>query len=317
MALVVVGHAIEPFIHADRAAKAGYLAIYMFHMPLFAFVSGLFARTTREPGWVARLVTRLLVPYLIFQALFLVGDATVGTKGSESVFTPYFVLWFMVSLFVWSLALPFVARARAALPLAFAVALAAGYVGSIGPVLAASRTLVFFPFFLLGHHVGPARVRAIAGRWRAIALPALVAVIGAAYAIAPRLDERWLHGNRSYPVLDAGIAGAAARVAVFATAILVAIAAMAIVPATRTRFSGLGARTITAYLLHGFVIRGASVAGVFDGPDGPVVSLGAAIIAVLVACLLMSEPVSRLARPLTEPAWLWWGRRRAEVATNA
>ena len=62
IALAVVGHSIEK-LDESGAMYALDLFIYAFHMPLFALVSGVFAKAeplTRRDG--GRVVTRLLVP---------------------------------------------------------------------------------------------------------------------------------------------------------------------------------------------------------------------------------------------------------------
>ena len=43
--LVVYGHAIEPSISEDPSLYRIYRLIYLFHMPLFAFLSGLFVKS--------------------------------------------------------------------------------------------------------------------------------------------------------------------------------------------------------------------------------------------------------------------------------
>ena len=61
MALVVVGHAITRLDDSDLM-EALYVAIYAFHMPLFAFVSGWFASANPRPGSAAKLIPQLLAP---------------------------------------------------------------------------------------------------------------------------------------------------------------------------------------------------------------------------------------------------------------
>jgi fucose 4-O-acetylase-like acetyltransferase len=43
IAFVIIGHVIEPIIGRFEWVKALYIYIYLFHMPLFVYVSGVFS----------------------------------------------------------------------------------------------------------------------------------------------------------------------------------------------------------------------------------------------------------------------------------
>ncbi|HIU04302.1 MAG TPA: hypothetical protein IAD14_02390 [Candidatus Coprousia avicola] len=50
IALVVVGHVISPVIATNRTANVLHHAIYLFHMPLFVFTTGLFSSSVFSGG---------------------------------------------------------------------------------------------------------------------------------------------------------------------------------------------------------------------------------------------------------------------------
>ena len=89
-----------------------YLAIYAFHMPLFAFLSGRFSsagpgttalrEARHEPGRAVPGLQR----HLVRPAPVVQGDARLDLAA------PYQHLWFLVALFAWRLALPLVAALR-------------------------------------------------------------------------------------------------------------------------------------------------------------------------------------------------------------
>ena len=66
--LVVLGHQIDYF-HAD--IPGAYQYIYLFHVPLFFFLSGIFYRDV-EGLWdcIRKKFFRLYVPYLLVNVLF-------------------------------------------------------------------------------------------------------------------------------------------------------------------------------------------------------------------------------------------------------
>ena len=63
--LVVLGHILEAGFN-DPLAKMVWEVIYVFHMPAFLFVSGMLSRF--NPAKIAR---GLLIPYFVFQTLYL------------------------------------------------------------------------------------------------------------------------------------------------------------------------------------------------------------------------------------------------------
>ena len=46
IALVVFGHIIEPLIKGDAVYRSLYAAIYIFHMPLFVLIAGVFSKSS-------------------------------------------------------------------------------------------------------------------------------------------------------------------------------------------------------------------------------------------------------------------------------
>jgi fucose 4-O-acetylase-like acetyltransferase len=91
--LVVFGHVFEPF----RDQYFGlYAFIYAFHMPLFIFVSGYFAKRVK----ISKIVNLMLL-YLIFQTLFNGYFYLLGNGDSFTYETPQFHLWYLVSLGIW------------------------------------------------------------------------------------------------------------------------------------------------------------------------------------------------------------------------
>ncbi|HVL14849.1 MAG TPA: hypothetical protein VM529_19925, partial [Gemmata sp.] len=159
MALVINGHAVEPLVGSHATVKSVYTFIYLFHMPCFVVLAGLLTKV--RPGWagLANSTRRLLVPYVAFQILsWLFRWAfSPGGAGSFSLFTPDWVLWFLVSLFWWRALLPLFVAVPFGLPLAVGLGLAVGVVDGIGSPLSLSRTFVFFPYFLAGHLAGQRR----------------------------------------------------------------------------------------------------------------------------------------------------------------
>src|SRR5688572_26292294 len=186
--LVVVGHAIEPVIGASRVLKALYDFIYVFHMPLFVGLAGHFARAELKAEDRRKLLATTLLPYLLFQLLYRALDVFTSANGTFAYqpMTPYWILWFLFSLLWWRASLPFVLHVRWAPAVVVIVALLAGATPQVSYFFSLSRTLVFFPFFLLGHLTPRAWLeKAAPVRQRVAAAIGLGCLAAAAYALAP------------------------------------------------------------------------------------------------------------------------------------
>lgn len=152
--LVVFGHIIEQLRFEDGIFLGIYNFIYLFHMPLFVFCSGAFAKSEKK-----RIIRKYLIPYVVFQTLYGIFDVYVMKAESFHFLESYYVLWYILALAIWSVVLPlFYAEGnwkKQALLLgsSIGVGLLAGYVDVIGKTFSLSRIFVFFPFFLAGYYV--------------------------------------------------------------------------------------------------------------------------------------------------------------------
>jgi fucose 4-O-acetylase-like acetyltransferase len=308
IALVVAGHLLEQLVDQGPAAAALYRWIYLFHMPAFVLISGAVSKPTLTRRRVFALATGLLLPYVIFQTLYPAWDAWLFHTGdwSQGSLTPYWLLWYLPSLVCWRLLLPLFARLKFALPLAVAIALAAGLAPWVGYPLSLSRTLVFFPLFLLGHRLGGQRLQQLGdsvGR-KAIALAVLVAAAVGAWLLRD-LDPQWLYASVGYEVLDvAAWPGTCVRLALLAASASCALAVLALAPRQTAR-RGLGRHSLTAYLMHGFLVRALVAAGAFVWLSGalpePVGLLACLVAGGLIAGLLSTPVAASWAAPLTRP----------------
>lgn len=308
--LVVFGHSLEPLLGSGHpTVEAAYRFIYLFHMPAFAALSGAVASTGLDASTLRKIVFRLLLPYLVFQGLYTLAAMSSNwpDDGPGGIATPYWLLWYLPSLACWRLMLPFFARLRFRIVLAVSLALAAGWAGDLGYYLSLSRILVFFPFFLLGWRFVPAwREQSRMLPVRVGAIITLLALLALSFTSHP--DPHWLYGSYGYSDLDvSALVGVGLRALQLAGACLAGLAVLALIPRRHTHISALGQGSLSAYLLHGFVIKFAIGFGLFGvlAPLPPALSLTLLAAAALVlAAILATPPVHRLIASASSPAWL-------------
>lgn len=132
--LVVFGHSLEEISLAqDYAIIRAW--IYSFHMPAFVFISGYFSKSVR---WGE---------YFIFNTIFaLCTEKTLVIN----ILTPKYIFWYLFSLLIWRLLIDDLKRIKGIFILAMLLGLYVGGIHEADRFLAISRTIVFFPYFLLG-----------------------------------------------------------------------------------------------------------------------------------------------------------------------
>jgi fucose 4-O-acetylase-like acetyltransferase len=261
VALVVIGHAWEPLRSVavgGRVLAAGQSFIYAFHLPVFIVMCGYFSRGfSRSRNRTRKLVAAIVVPYVIFSVTYVVyTELLAGRSMTWDPLEPYYLTWFLPALLAWRLSVPLWQQLRfpVAVALAVAVWLLAGMI-TLPNMLDAVQVLSFLPFFVIGLVISPRHIALLRRRVARIAgLAVLAAGAVAAYALETSVDPEWVHWRRSFSQLGvAASSGIGFRVLALVAAALLTAAFLAVVPARQTWFSGLGAASMYAYLLHGFV----------------------------------------------------------------
>jgi fucose 4-O-acetylase-like acetyltransferase len=311
--LVAVAHSWEPVMTGSRATKALYLLVYTFHMPAFIVISGYFSRSfTAAPRQLRRLVTGVAVPYLLFESAYsLVRWWGQGFHGLEfSLQDPWFLTWFLISLFAWRLSTPIWKVIKHPLPVALVVAMLASFTPSIGSDLDLQRMLQFLPYFVLGLVLRPEHFRLVQRRAaRVLAVPLFAGTLAFTYAIAPKMHNTWLYHTSSAQQMGfRWWTGPVMQLALFGCSLLLTAGFLAWVPTRRTWFTALGAGTLCGYLLHGFFIKAADNLGVFTGHPwfgGPTGEVVLTVAAALLVTGLCTPQVRRAFRWATEPDMAW------------
>ncbi|MBN9606545.1 MAG: acyltransferase family protein [Actinomycetales bacterium] len=328
--LVVMGHTLQPQAFDDDVALTIYLVIYSFHVPLFLFLAGYFSRGEAPDGSrMRRVVTDLLVPYVLLQGIWSVIQLLVEGRLGFNWTTAHWTLWFLIALAAYRILLPYLALLKRPIALGGAVvlALAAGFWTNVDSTLALTRVIGFLPFFLLGWML---RDSPLPARWleapprvvwpvRAGALAVFatwITIVAVNIRAFDRFELRlWLFADDSYRNMDAVAWWAPLlRLGLMALTLALITCAVLLAPRRPTFFTSLGAATLYVYLLHTFVLYPIRQSEFLRGDHAHGWwILGGMAFAILVAFALSSKPVRWATRWAIEPRASWLFRRTEPV----
>ena len=156
--LVVFSHLLVETKTRGRATSEIYQVINLFHMPAFVLLTGYFARFRPK-----RMLTGLVVPYVIFQVLASVRKNLVAGRAWAAGLTllyPQWTLWYLLACVLWYCTVPALERVRhkkaqVVVVLASLVAsILAGFAPWLGEFLGLARVVAFYPFFCAGYFMG-------------------------------------------------------------------------------------------------------------------------------------------------------------------
>ena len=152
--LVIAAHVFMRKEFADSSACAVvWNWICIFAMPLFIFISGYFSRK-KDLGSFLLSIWKLLEPLIIFQIIALL--FYVDTLSIRKILTPWFMLWYLLSLIYWRIMLQLIPdkilrHKKIILFSTFCISILAGFL-PFDRFLSAQRALSLMPFFFCGYY---------------------------------------------------------------------------------------------------------------------------------------------------------------------
>lgn len=260
--LVVVGHMADLYVKDSGAMKALFMAIYTFHMPLFIFVSGLFAKRTVNEKKKDR-IFGYLVLYIVIKFILWIYSAFRYGNVKFSVLSEGGLPWFMFVLFAYSLITIAIKdfSPKFILPFSILLACLSGYDSEIGTFLSVARIIAFYPYYYLGYILDVKKIEEHCKK--PAAKTAAVIIMAALIVTAVFFGERlyWLRplltGVNPFSTLGTCAKfGFLFRLGNYAVSALVSYAVIVLTPDRTPRgiLAKLGKRTLPVYALHYIVM---------------------------------------------------------------
>ncbi len=169
MILTVFAHIILPYQHIT-AFDNTFDYIYMFHMPVFVFISGFFGKSESSRSFGS--VMKLAVLYFVFNSI-------VGALwGSEVRLAPLYSYWYLLALIFWRLTAHRISKLPHITLLLIAVSFFAGFFSAFDNTFALARIIGFYPFYMSGYLLSKQDSEALVSRrYSARAVKGLLAAV--------------------------------------------------------------------------------------------------------------------------------------------
>lgn len=252
--LVVLGHCIGAYVYKSNLLKSLYFFIYLFHMPLFVFISGYYSKNIEKCKKNA--VNNIAIPYIIFNTIWYI-FISMMTKGIVFSFAnPGWTLWYLLSLFCWRISLKYLIKIKYIIPISIIGSILVGCIDIYE--FSISRTIALLPFFLLGYYCDKNTIDNIKKIKSRYCYLALIMIFLASFYIAHRfnIDVSFLHNSEAYSYFNLNICiGMLFRAILFITATILSISIINIISSKKTRYSQIGKNSLTVYLLHIYPIK--------------------------------------------------------------
>lgn len=243
--LVIYGHLIEPRIWESDILMVQYRWIYLIHMPLFSFLSGLFINRIQDCR--AQLV-RIFPLYILLQTV-----AVLIGNGMVKPLTPWWHLWYLLSYCTW-LCFAWLwfrfGKGKCKLFIlicSIIIGCIAGLVPYIGREFSLSRTLVFFPYFWIGVIFKPSF------NWEKLRLVGILAFATALvimFYVGNEIPVVFLYQASPYESKK----GITLRLICYLLGGLLGLFLLGFSPTRRLPFSKMGANTMFAYVIHAPIV---------------------------------------------------------------
>ena len=141
--LVVFAHILYDWTNQSMPLQLVVTAIYVFHMPAFAFISGYFGKSEKSRSFQSILKLGLL--YFIFNSL-------MGfIYGFSDILHPVYVCWYLLALIAWRLTAHRIAQFRWIVWILMGVSLIAGCYSGIDNTFAIARIIGLYPYYMCGY----------------------------------------------------------------------------------------------------------------------------------------------------------------------
>lgn len=255
---VVIGHVADYYTPDSEIMRGVYVLIYIFHMPVFFFVSGLFSKKTVDQKRKDK-VFGFIAMYVFMKVIVFITQLLAGVRPKFDLFSEGGFPWYLLATAFCLIATMLVKDFSWKYVLTFSIAVACfvGYNDNLGNFLCLSRFFVFYPFYYIGYIADREKIEQICKSKLLKIISAILLVLLIVFVAYKGDDIYWtrllLTGRNPYSSLNGNFHfGFWFRLVYYAVAFIVGFAVVILVP-ERTPgglLAKLGQRTLGVYVFH-------------------------------------------------------------------
>ena len=297
---VVTGHILNELKGFSTTARIIYCFIYLFHMPVFIFLSGLLSKRIIREKMYPRILS-----YGVIYVLMRFSQALVEQR-PWNLFYDNTPAWYALAIMAFMFMTILIQDVEPGymIPAAILFACIAGYIGKMGDHYASMRIATFYPFFLMGFYVQPKELLITLENKLYKVISALLLVLALMFCIWKTdfvyRNYRFLKGAFSYESMNKivigniGIPWFIAKLLYYLIACVLMMSVICLIHAKKTVFTEFGAGTIAVFMWHPMIIK-----AFFRGKKGvytlmrlwPTFYTPAAILLGVILTIILSLPI--------------------------
>lgn len=231
--------------------------ITFFMMPLFIFITGIFARKSKKTP--IKRASKMLIIFIIAQVLITLyyGLVLKTISPFKSIITPRFTLWYLLTC-AWLYLLEYVFRKfkfKYVFIISLLFAILSGFISVITNTLSLTRTVTAIPFFVLGYYQKDIKLFDKVKKYKNV------------FFILTLIITVWFLFNQdfflfkdtylkySYFVYDTPLECFLKRCLLYVIFFIFSGFILNIMPRKKTFLASLGNKTLTIYLIHGVLLK--------------------------------------------------------------
>ena len=288
--LVVLGHSLELLKNNYRIADIIYTFIYIFHMPSFIFISGYFSKDLKKSQDTA--FEKFLIPFLIITLPWNIALVLLGITDFYSFFTPAWAMWYLYTMFIWKLILPYILKIKNIFKISIFLGILAGLFIEFNNFMSISRTITFLPYFLAGYFFDENLIYKIRNKNHIPFLLLLIftLLLSIFFSISNFIPAEFLWLDRPFVNLKYPIRlGLIIRISLYFLGFLMIFTLINLITCKKCFLSKVGKNTLSIYLLHIFLVG--SFFGISRNIENNLLNLFLCIISSIIITYILSTNV--------------------------
>ena len=251
---VIIGNSLEHVQPSSLNTHYFLLVLYMFHMPLFTFVSGYFC--TKSKRSTQEKVLSTLKLYLGTQLFYFLLNKIVFKVSYEfELFTTQWTIWYLLSLTCWYVISDYIKDKKKWFILSIIASLSIGFDNSVGTYASISRTFFFLPYFIAGMMFKKEYLDKLK-KYRIHILLSSIVVLVVLYLLKDSTMLELLFEYTKYKFYyDSATFPFFIRIFHYIGSFIIGGLILILIPSRATKLHTIGANSLIMYITHGAVIK--------------------------------------------------------------